>query len=155
MKKGRSHDKKKMVMVGVEIDYPNDDGSLVMKRAAAQILEDYSAGSISDGLNKMVEETALITTDGWSAYPKAVGDRWYEIILSEQGANFPHLHWHIFNLKNWLRGIHHSVSTQHISAYLDEFNFRFNKRNHKNRLNSLLAQMVKLHWKPRIELRAN
>jgi hypothetical protein len=32
------------------------------------------------------------------------------------------------NLKTWLNGIHHGVSTKHLQAYLNEFTFRFNRR---------------------------
>jgi len=32
------------------------------------------------------------------------------------------------NLKTWLIGTHHGVSSQHLQAYLNEFPFRFNRR---------------------------
>ena len=39
------------------------------------------------------------------------------------------LHKQIMQFKNWLRGIHHKCSAQHLHAYLDEYVYRFNKRN--------------------------
>jgi hypothetical protein len=130
----------------LEIEYPEDDGPPKIKNSNAHIIEDYSSRSLKKGIDHMVDSSALIITDGWGGYPNAVRERWHEIILSDQGTNFPHLHWHIFNLKNWLRGIHHSVSLDHIAAYLDEFNFRFNKRNHKSNACQLLIQIAKLPW---------
>jgi hypothetical protein len=32
------------------------------------------------------------------------------------------------NLKMWILGTHHSVSQQHLQAYLNEYVFRFNRR---------------------------
>ncbi len=153
-KKGRSHGKKKKIMIGLEIEYPDDDGPPKIKNSNAHIIEDYSSRSLEKGIDHMVDSSALIITDGWGGYPNAVGERWHEIVLSNHGANFPHLHWHIFNLKNWLRGIHHSVSLDHIAAYLHEFNFRFNKRNHKSNACQLLNQFAKLPWTRRQLLEA-
>ena len=35
------------------------------------------------------------------------------------------------NLKTWLRGAYHGVSPKHLQRYLNEFQFRFNKRWHE------------------------
>ena len=32
------------------------------------------------------------------------------------------------NVPDWINGIHHGVSRQHLQAYLNEFTFRFNRR---------------------------
>src|SRR5208282_4700982 len=40
----------------------------------------------------------------------------------------PIIHLVFANLKTWLNGIHHGVSSQHLQAYLNEFTFRFNRR---------------------------
>ncbi len=48
---------------------------------------------------------------------------------SNGGKNFPGLHRVIMNLKGWLRGIHHHCSGRFMNGYLDEFFFRFNRRN--------------------------
>ena len=43
-------------------------------------------------------------------------------------AHLPMIHITFSNLKTWLQGTHHSVSKQHLQAYLDEFVFRYNGR---------------------------
>ena len=45
-----------------------------------------------------------------------------------EGDAVPGVHRVISNLKTWLRGTHHGVGADHLDAYLDEFVFRFNRR---------------------------
>jgi hypothetical protein len=40
----------------------------------------------------------------------------------------PHIHRTFSNLKTWLKGTHHGVSTKHLPHYLDESVFRHNRR---------------------------
>jgi len=127
---GRSNGKKKKVMVALQIDYPDDDEKPVIKAASAEIIEDYSADELAKAIDKSVSQDAMITTDAWPSYPKAVKKRDHLIFYSSELSNFADLHWYIFNLKNWLKGVHHHVSREHIARYLNEFNYRFNNRNY-------------------------
>jgi hypothetical protein len=74
------------------------------------MIDDFSATSLGKGLRNMVHKDAVITTDGWSGYQPVAKDFWHEVFLSNKGDNFKLLHWHIFNLKNWIRGVHHKIS---------------------------------------------
>lgn len=48
------------------------------------------------------------------------------------------------NLKSWIRGIHQKVSDKHFQNYLDEFHYRFNKRNNTNTIfNNLITRIIK------------
>jgi hypothetical protein len=50
----------------------------------------------------------------------------------------------LFNLKNWLRGIHHKVSMQHLKNYLGEFLFRLiNRRATRKLVVSLISGFIK------------
>jgi hypothetical protein len=40
----------------------------------------------------------------------------------------PLAHWVFSNLKVWINGTHQGVGRLHLQAYLDEFVFRFNRR---------------------------
>lgn len=147
-KPGRSYGKKKLVEVAVEIDYPDDpDQEPIMKRARAVIIDNASSSSLKQAIDSMLEPDCVVTTDQWSAYPAAIKDRVHLAYPSEKGANFPHLHWHNFNIKNWLRGIHHRISAKHAQRYLDEYHYRFNRRNftHSNPTH-LLSKMIKEPW---------
>jgi transposase-like protein len=129
-KPGRSHGKKGKVVVALEVDYPEHGDKPTIKNASAEVIDDYSSEELSDAIDEMVDSEAVITTDGWSAYKKAVGERIHIRLLSSNLSNFVDLHWYIFNLKNWLRTIHQGVSIKHLTRYLNEFNFRFNNRNY-------------------------
>ena len=49
------------------------------------------------------------------------------------------------NIKLWLRGIHHKCKGHRLQNYLDEFHFRFNRRNHNDSiLEKLLIRAVGL-----------
>lgn len=149
-KPGRSHGKKKLIQVAVEIDYPSDlDQKVVMKRAGAVTISDASSASLKTAIDSMIDPDCAITTDQWSAYPQAIGDRIHLTFPSDDGANFPHLHWHNFNIKNWLRGIHHHISSKHAQSYLNEYHYRFNRRNYiRSNPTHLLLSMVKEPWLP-------
>jgi len=48
------------------------------------------------------------------------------------------------NLKGWLRGIHHHCSEERLQGYLEEYHFRFNRRNNMETIfDTLLKRMVK------------
>ena len=155
-KPGRSLGRKKRVQVAVEVEYPQEGIKAQIKRAFAVPIEDFTTGSLKKGINQMVDKQALITTDGWPAYAKAVDQRQHDVLISNAGENFQQLHWHIFNLKNWIRGIHHSISLDHLGDYLAEFYYRFNRRNATSgNTENIIDQMLKVNWHPYQKLKAS
>lgn len=150
---GRTHGKKQMVQVAVEMDYSTNktNDKAMIKNAGATIIEGYSSENLAQGIEKMVDQSAIIITDEWSAYPGAVGERMHIQFKSANGENFQELHWHIFNLKNWIRGTHHKVAPFHLQKYLDEYHYRFNRRNNirscPSRLITRLMRSPKLAYK--------
>jgi len=63
---------------------------------------------------------------------------------SDKGANFPELHIHIMNIQGWLRGIHHHCSEEHLQGYLDEYHYRYNRRNHMDTIfDNLICRMIR------------
>lgn len=147
-KPGRSHGKKKIVQVALEIAYDRYDEPFV-KRGLAQVIENYSAEELGSAIEKMVSQHAVVCTDEWSAYPNAVGKREHITFRSSKGSNFQQLHWHIFNLKNWIRGIHHKISADHLQRYLDEYYFRFNRRNYSGSNPEIMIKAMLNHaWMP-------
>lgn len=71
-------------------------------------------------------------------------------------SSIPKLKCHIFNLKNWIRGIHHSITLEHLERYLHEYQYRFNTKNStKRNPNRILAAMIASPWLPYSKAMAN
>jgi len=147
-RQGRSHGKKKMVQVAIETA-KNAKGKEIIKHGYATIIAGYDNLSLKEGLNEMVDAHSTVVTDKWHAYRKATTDYIHHAKLSDAGQNFVQLHWHIFNIKNWLRGTHHHVSDKHIQRYPDEYHCRFNNRNYKGTTTMILInRMINTPWLP-------
>ena len=137
--------------MALETEYKEKNGELkqVIKRGMAKVVVDYSAQELGSAIDEMISSEAIIVTNMWTSYPKAVKTREHISFLSEKGENFDKLHWHIFNLKNWIRGIHHSISPDHLQRYLDEYYYRFNRRNSiKSLPKRVMNRMIKADWLP-------
>lgn len=138
-KRGRSKGDKKLVIVALEIV------SGGVRQAYAQIIEDASAKSFKPFFKSHIAKDTYVVTDEWNAYKPFKKD--YpnlKQMKSDKGNGLPDLHLLIMNMKGWLRGIHHHVSRERLQGYLDEYHFRFNRRNNMNTIFDLLIKrMVK------------
>jgi len=139
-KRGRSKGKKKLVIVALEKLPFNGVG-----RAYAQIIEDASSNSFRPFFENHISKDAVISTDGWAGYdPLKKEYPNLKQISSNSGKNHPDMHIHIMNMKGWLRGIHHHCSSERMQGYLDEYHFRYNRRNNMETIfDTLLKRMVK------------
>lgn len=137
-KRGRSHGKKKLVVVALEIVKSG------VGRAYAQVIENSSAMSFRPFFEKHIDNKAKIKTDEWLGYIPLKNDyKCLEQIPSNSGKGFPDLHIHIMNIKGWLRGIHHHCSEDRLQGYLDEYHFRYNRRNNIGVIfNTLVKRMI-------------
>ena len=83
-------------------------------------------------LHHAVEKGSWIRTDGWTGYSKtALVDYQHEVrVVGDNKAHqlAPHIHRVFSNLKTWLQGTYHGVQPKYLQDYLDEFVFRFNRR---------------------------
>jgi transposase-like protein len=145
-KPGRSKGKKKVVGIAIEIG-EDRKGRPCIKRAYGRLVDSSSANDLKEFLTRTVSPDAIVKTDGWKAYNKATEKRIHVVEKSNNGKNFKLLHYHIMNLKGWIRGIHHHVSKKHMQAYMDEAHYRFNRRNSKKDIsNYTLNRMVNQPW---------
>jgi len=123
-KRGRSKGNKRLVIIALEKVKQG------VGRAYAEIIEGASAENLKPFFNAYIDKSAKVITDEWKGYvPLKKEYQKLEQILSNDGENFPDLHIHIMNLKGWLRGIHHHCSKERLQGYLDEYHFRYNRRN--------------------------
>ena len=136
---GRKAGKKKLVVVAIEIR------GTEFGRAYAQVIDDASSKSFRPFFETYIDKNAIIVTDEWNGYIPLKKD--YPNLSqrsSNDGKGFPQMHIHIMNIKGWLRGIHHHCSKERLQGYLDEYHFRFNRRNQMDTIfNVLLRRMVK------------
>lgn len=137
-KRGRSHGSKRIVILALEVVEKG------VGRAYAQVIEDYSSRSFMPFFEKHISKEAVVKTDKWTGYKPLIKE--YPKLKqtpSASGKGFPDIHIHIMNIKGWLRGIHHHCSKEYLQGYLDEYHFRFNRRNSEGVLfNTLLKRMV-------------
>ena len=97
-------------------------------RLRLMVTQRANATSIRDFLEKTVEPGSEIATDQWRGYSTtALAGYRHETHHPETHAL--HIHRAFGNLKTWLNGTHHGVDPKYLQNYLDEFVFRFNRRN--------------------------
>ena len=126
-KRGRGAGGKAMVIGAVEI---RGEGS---GRVRLAILSSATRATLEAFIVANVEPGGVVHTDGFPAYRHVVELGYeHETELSGGKRNprgvLPRIHRVFSNLKTWLKGTHHGVSTDHLAAYLHEFEFRFNRR---------------------------
>ena len=138
-KRGRSKGDKKLVVVALEIV----EGGV--GRAYAQVVDDASSKSLKQFFESHIDKDAHVVTDQWNGYkPLKMEYPNLEQVKSANGNGLPDIHLHIMNIKGWLRGIHHHASKERLQGYLDEYHFRFNRRNNMDTiLDLLIKRMVK------------
>jgi len=135
---GRAKGKKALVGVAVELKQPRGYG-----RCRMGLLADGSAASLHPFVVDHVEPGATVITDGWSGY-KGISKLGYTHEPRSQraarargddvGELLPGVHRVASLAKRWLLGTHQgSVDDDHLTSYLNEFVFRFNRRTARSR----------------------
>jgi transposase-like protein len=124
---GRQRDSNKSIVVGAVEVRGRGSG-----RIRLAVVEDLSADSLVPFVEASVEPGSTLLTDGWRGYaplrakynrqPTTVGDQ------KNASKQFPRVHRTFSNLKTWLKGTHHGVSSKHLPHYVNEYVFRFNRR---------------------------
>jgi len=138
-KRGRGKGKKRLVIVALEIVKGG------MGRAYAEIIRDASSASFKPFFEKYIDKAAEVVTDEWAGYiPLKSIYKKLRQVPSNDGKSFPELHIHIINIKAWLRGIHHHCSEEWLQGYLNEYHFRFNRKNNMDTIFDLLIRRMAL-----------
>jgi transposase-like protein len=144
---GRETVTKSIVAIAVEIENPKGFGRIRLQHVA-----DVSKESLIGFVEGAVEPGATVHTDGWQAY-WTLSEHGYtheRTVMRAQSEPahvvMPGVHRVASLLQRWLLGTHQGrVSPEHLDAYLNEFTFRFNRRNSRRRgllFYRLLSQAV-------------
>lgn len=135
---GRAKGKKVLTGIAVEIHEPKGIG-----RCRMAPLSDASAASLNACVTAHVEPGATVITDGWKGYNGLARLGYSHDRRSQRAARLrgedphkllPAVHRVASLTKRWLLGTHQgSVGDAHLPNYLNEFVFRFNRRNSRSR----------------------
>ena len=129
---GRGAEKKSIMICAAE----KVDGA--MGRIRLGIVEHASQDKINAFLNGRVELGTTAHTDGWRGYNALARSGFQHIVTCVSASTekahtvLPRVHLVFSLVKRWVLGTHQgSVSRKHLSSYLEEFTFRFNRRKAK------------------------
>ena len=127
--------RKCIVVIAVEIKQPKGFGRVRMRH-----VPDGSGTSLVPFVRDVVAPGSVVLTDGWRGYGGLSGQGYTRrvTVLSASGDSndfsMPGVHRVASLLKRWILGTHHgSIDPVHLQSYLEEFTFRFNRRNSGNR----------------------
>jgi len=143
--RGRRIVKKALIVIAIEVE----TGKL--GRVRFRQIRDASANSLIPFVQDNVQTGSIVITDGWQGY-SSLGKTGYrhkvrKIARSGKNASelLPHVHLVFSLVKRWLMGTHQgAISSEHLSYYLDEYAFRFNRRlsTHRGKLFYRLMQQA-------------
>jgi transposase len=105
-------------------------------RVLTRIVPDASAASLMPLVKQHVFPRSMVYTDEWRPY-SGLQDSGYEhrrIYHGDRVYVMGDVHTNTIEgffglVKNGIRGVYHSVSRKHLQGYLDEYAFRYNRRN--------------------------
>jgi transposase-like protein len=129
-KTGRGSMEKSLVIVATECIGKQ------IGRVRFQVISTASAEELRSFIYENIDTESTVITDGWSGYGFLSTNKDYKhekktISGSGQEAHelLPHVHMVDSLVKRWINGTHQgNVSPKHLSFYLDEFAFRFNRK---------------------------
>jgi transposase-like protein len=132
--RGRQTENKALIVIAAQED-GDGIGRIRMRR-----IPDASAESLMPFIDEAIEPGSSVRTDGWLGYSPLQGKGYRHRIIFLKGQKesaselLPRVHLVASLLKRWLLGTHQgAISREHLDYYLDEFTFRFNRRNSRSR----------------------
>jgi len=132
-KRGRGAFGKQIVFVAAEVRGHK------IGRIRLSHIPDVSGATLAHAVSDVIASGATVRTDGWQGY-NSIEDGGYKHVATLETANeladsvLPKCHLVISLLKRWILGtLQGNVGQEHLTDYLNEFTFRFNRRSAKNR----------------------
>ena len=117
------------VIVGIAVEDKEAEG---IGRIRCGTLKDASGDSLTTFVQDKVVGGSRIRTDGWGGYNRLGSIGYSHDWVKKNDLKLAHLVASL--LKRWLLGTHQgAVSPEHLSYYLDEYTFRFNRRTSTHR----------------------
>lgn len=108
------------------------NSGFVAGNAKVAMIPSASSQSLGSFLEASLAPQTNMITDGWAGYSGPGKSFGHEPVVlgnpKNAGEFLPLVHLQFNNLKSWLNGTFHGVSPKHLPAYLNEWNYRFNRR---------------------------
>lgn len=129
---GRLTHRKALVIVAAQED-GGKIGRIRMRR-----ISDLTKATLHRFIQESIEPGSVVRTDGLPAYGGMTGYRHEPTVIAHSGQTgselLPRVHQVVSLVKRWLLGTHQgAIGQEHLDYYLDEFTFRFNRRNSTSR----------------------
>ncbi len=101
-----------------------------MGRIRLRKIPDVTENSLLKFITDFIEPGSYVETDGFKSYQNLNKHHYKHVPIAPDDVDMPLPRAHIVfsNLKTWLKGTYHGVSSKHLQAYLNEYVFRFNRR---------------------------
>lgn len=138
LKRGRGSQRNAQVLVMVE-SQPNPKQNKEYKKKRIMgfvkmlVMNELTSVNINQETELALATGATVLTDGYNAYSRlkeVVGKHVPMRVLPTEAHNkLPWVHTVIANAKRGLLGIHHSIGTEYLQNYLNEFCYKVNRRN--------------------------
>jgi transposase-like protein len=134
-KQGRGSENKHKVVVAVErreSDDPEIDLSHLMGRVRIAVIPDCSAENLTPFIKSNISFGSTLITDKWTGYTAELKKNYTHesYKFSENKSVLDHVHRIASLVKRWFIGtLQGSKKPQHLQKYMDEYVFRFNRRN--------------------------
>ena len=132
-KRGRGAEGKSLIAVAVEVKGRKTG------RVRLEKIQDASAKSLNHFIEKNVELSSTVITDGWPSYSELekmgfIHKIQRAVVKEEDEEILPNVHRIASLLKRWLLGTHQSyLNKNKLGYYLDEYVFRYNRRTSNSR----------------------
>lgn len=131
-KRGRGAEGKSLVFIAAE------DAGEGIGRIRLVKIENASGAALLEAIRQTIEPGSTVRSDGWDGYNSLSSHGYvHEPVLhvnAEAGDATPRAHRVAALLKRWWLGTHQgAIAPEHLSYYLDEFTFRFNRRTSHSR----------------------
>jgi len=127
-KRGRGAEGKSLISVAVEVKGRKTG------RVRLEKIPDASASSLKGFIERNIEPSSIIITDGWLSY-SGLEEMGYvhkvqkSVVKEDDEEILPNVHRIASLLKRWLLGTHQSYMNKNkLGYYLDEYVFRYNRR---------------------------
>lgn len=99
--------------------------------ARIAVLPNATAVQLGGFIRSNIKPATRIVSDGFKSYTRLSEYTHLPVVQGageNAGVNMPIVHKLFSNIKVWLNGTHHGVSTKHLGRYLREWSYRFNRR---------------------------